>query len=112
VSTATRTATRPEGQQRSPAERLIETVGGLSLLGRTDVAVYVGRDRVGRVTEVLLDDLRVRAGREQEAGRRPAQSVQGDAAEAGSLARTSKRRRTLRGSSGVPISVVKTSRIR
>ena len=33
------TATRPEGQQRSPAERLVEPVGRLTLLGGTDVAV-------------------------------------------------------------------------
>ncbi len=50
------TATRPEGQQRSPAERLVEPIGGLALLGRTYVAVDVRRDGVGRVTEVLLDD--------------------------------------------------------
>ncbi len=63
------TEARPEGQQRSPAERLVEPVGSLSLLGRTDVAVDVCRDRVGRVVQVLLDHLRVRAGREQEARR-------------------------------------------
>ena len=50
------------GQRRSPAERLVEPVGGLALLGGTDVAVDVGGDRVGRVPEVLLDDLGVRAG--------------------------------------------------
>ena len=56
------TATRPAGQGRSPAERLVEPVGGLALLGGTDVAVDAGGDRVGRVPEVLSDDLGVRAG--------------------------------------------------
>ena len=78
------TATRPKGQRRSPAERLVEPVGGLALLGGNDVAVDVGGDHVGRVPEVLLDDLGVRAGGQQEARGGVPEGVQGDAAEAGS----------------------------
>src|SRR5687767_543457 len=85
MTTATRTATRPEGQQRSPAERLVEPVGRLTLLCGTDVAVDVGRDGVRRVAKVLLDDLGVGSGRQQEARRGVPQGVQGNAAEAGSL---------------------------
>ncbi len=73
------TATRPKGQRRSPADRLVEPVGGLALLGGTDVAVDAGGDRVGRVPEVLLDDRGVRA----EARGGVPEDVQGDAAEAG-----------------------------
>jgi hypothetical protein len=51
-------------QQGSPPERLVEPIRGLALLGRTDVAVDVGGDRIGRVTEVLLDDLGVCPGRQ------------------------------------------------
>jgi hypothetical protein len=56
-------------RQRSPPQRGVEPVGGLSLQGGADVAVDVGGHGVGRVAEVLLDDLGVRSGREQEAQR-------------------------------------------
>jgi hypothetical protein len=55
------TANAAERTATSPAERLVEPVGGLALLGGNDVAVDVGGDRVGRVPEVLLDDLGVLA---------------------------------------------------
>ena len=45
----------------------------------------LGRDRAGRVAEVLLDDLRVRAGGEQEARGRVPHRVQVDVAEADAL---------------------------
>ena len=67
----------------------------------------VRRDGVRRVAQVVLDDRGVGAGSRQEARRGEPEGV-GDAAETGALRKTSMRRRTLRGSSGVPISVVKT----
>ncbi len=85
------TATRPEERRRSPAERLVEPIGRLTLLGMADVAVDVRRDGGRRVAQLLLDDLGVRAGRQQGARRGVPKGVQGDPAEAGSSARTSKR---------------------
>ncbi len=69
-------------QQRSPPQRLVGSVGGPALQRGTDVAVGVGGDRVGRVAEVLLDDLRVRTGGWQAAGRRAPEGVQVDAGQA------------------------------
>ncbi len=60
-------------------------VGGLSLLGWTDVALDVGRDGVGRVPEGLVHDLGVGSGCQQKAGRGVPKGVQRDAAEADSL---------------------------
>ncbi len=74
-----------QGTQRSPAERLVEPVGGLALLGGADVGVDVRRDGVRRVAQVLRDDLGVRTGRQREARCEVPEGVQGDAAEAGSL---------------------------
>jgi hypothetical protein len=50
-------------QQPSPPERRVEPVSGLALQGRTDVAVDVRGDGVGRVAQVLLDDFGVRPSR-------------------------------------------------
>jgi hypothetical protein len=94
-------------QQRSPAERGVEPVSRLALLlGGTDMAVDVRSNGVGRVAQVLLDDLRVRPRRQQEARRRVTQRVQVDPRRPARSASASNRRRTLRGSSGVPTSVV------
>ncbi len=94
------------GQQPSPAERLVEPVGGLSLLGRTDVAVDVRGDGVRRVAQVLLDDRGVRAGRQGKLAAESRRVCRVTLRRPARCARTSKRRSASRGSSGVPISVV------
>src|SRR3954462_6580313 len=69
----------------SPAQRLVEALCGLPSQARVDVAVDVGGDGVGRVAEVLLDDVGVGAGGQQEAGGRVPESVQMNSFEAGTL---------------------------
>jgi hypothetical protein len=77
VSTATGTAARLKYSNRYHRRRLVEAVYGLTLQRRLDVAVDVSSDRVGRVAQVLQLDLRVGAGRQQEAGRRMSQCAGG-----------------------------------
>jgi hypothetical protein len=79
--TATVTATRG-GDSR---EHLLQPVGGLALLARAYVAVDVGRERVGRVTEQLLDDAHAGPCLEQRRRGRVPQGVKADAIEAPGL---------------------------
>jgi hypothetical protein len=66
------------------------------------VAVDVGRDGVRRVPEVLLDDLGVGSGCQQEARCGVPESVQGDAAEAGSLSENLEAPQDVAGLEGCP----------